>query len=176
MSLGLQRGKVQLVPYNPQWVVLFIEEKNQIQSLLGEDIIGIEHIGSTAIPGMDAKPILDLMVAVDSLEDYVYYDQQFQKLGYTFRQDNRKNQEHILFVKGLEEKRTHYLKLTTLNSNFWREHILFRDYLMRYPERAEEYRRLKHQLLEQYAGERPQYTEDKAGFIEETIKLAEKEI
>jgi len=173
MNLGLERGKVQLAPYDPEWATYFNTEADQIKTLLGKKLLGIEHIGSTSIPGMDAKPILDLMVAVNSIDDYAEYIEQLQKLGYSFRQDNRNEQEHILFVKGPEEKRTHYLKLTTPDSNFWREHVLFRDYLIHHPNRAEEYRLLKHDLLNKFANERSKYTEDKADFIKETIILAE---
>lgn len=173
MALGLQRGIVKLVPYDPEWPRLFNEEKTKIQGVLGADVLGIEHIGSTAIPGMDAKPILDLMMAVPQIDRYDIYVETLEKLGYQFRRDYRKEQEHVLLVKGPEEKRTHYLKMTTLDSNFWREHILFRDYLIRHPERADIYRQLKYNLLEKYGGERSNYTDDKAPFIKETLKLAE---
>lgn len=173
MNLGLQRGKVRLSPYDPEWAEYFILESTQIKSRFGDKLLGIEHIGSTSIPGMDAKPILDLMVAVSSIDDYDIYDTLLQKLGYSFRQDNRIEQEHVLFVKGPEEKRTHYLKLTTLGSDFWREHIVFRDYLISHPERAEAYCKLKQRLLAKYPDDRPRYTDEKAAFIRETIKLAE---
>jgi len=172
MTLGLQRGTVKLVPYDPEWAVIFMEERQRIFESLGDAALGVEHIGSTAIPGMDAKPILDLMVAISTVDDYEQYVVPLEKLGYVFRRDMRNDQEHVLFVKGPEEKRTHYLKLTTLNSDFWREHLLFRDFLRLHPERAESYRRLKHALLEEYAGERAEYTKEKSGFIKETIKLA----
>ena len=175
MNLGLQRGKVKLVAYDPEWAALFKMEAVQIKELFGNRALGIEHVGSTSIPGMAAKPILDLMVAVDAIDDYATYAERLGKLGYFFRQDNRDEQEHILFVKGAEEKRTHYLKLTTLNSDFWREHILFRDYLIHHPERAAEYRQLKRNLLEKYADERARYTEEKAAFIKQTIALAKRE-
>lgn len=175
MSLGLQRGTVKLAPYDPEWAKLFDIEKNDIKSAFGEKALGIEHIGSTAIPGMDAKPILDLMVAVEQIGDYSAFTTKLEMLGYGFRRDNRSSQEHVLYVKGPEDKRTHYLKLTTVDSSFWREHILFRDYLIRHPESAEEYSKLKHELLEKYGGERTNYTEDKADFIKSIIRLAEQE-
>jgi len=176
MSLGLQRGIVKLVPYDPEWAKLFQAEKVRIEEELGDQALGVEHIGSTAIPGMDAKPILDLMVAVPQIEDYRLYVPALERLGYQFRRDMRDDQQHVLFVKGPEENRTHYLKLTTLNTDFWHEHTLFRDYLIRHPERAREYRRLKHELLEKYGGLREKYTDDKAAFIRETLILAEQQL
>lgn len=176
MSLGLQRGKVQLVPYDPEWAKFYAVEEESLKELLGKKCLGVEHIGSTAIPGMEAKPILDLMVAVEAIDDYDWYTDRLKQLGYEFRRDNRSDQEHILYVKGPEENRTHYLKLTTPNSDFWREHVLFRDYLINHAERAAEYQHLKQELLSQHAEDRTLYTEGKANFIKETIKLAEKEL
>lgn len=176
MPLGLQRGKVKLAPYHPEWIGLFQVEKEAIQGTFGDEVIGIEHIGSTAIPGMIAKPILDFMVAVNSLDGYERFTPKFEQLGYQFMRDNRDEQEHVLFIKGPEEKRTHYLKLTTLDSDFWKEHILFRDYLINHPDRAEQYIELKQSLLEKHGGEREKYTKEKEDFIKETLELARKEI
>lgn len=175
MSLGLKRGTVKLEAYDPEWATLFELEKERIQDVLKKDAFGIEHIGSTAIPGMDAKPILDLMVAVDSIEDYSQFTPKLESLGYSFMRDNRSEQEHVLYVKGPEECRTHYLKLTTQGSRFWREHILFRDFMILHPDRAEDYKKLKHELLEKFADDRPRYTNDKAAFIIEMIRIAERE-
>jgi len=172
MPLGLKRGTVKLEPYDPEWTTLFELEKECIQNVLKRDALAIEHIGSTAIPGMDAKPILDLMVAVDSIDDFSRYTPELESLGYSFMRDNQSEQEHVLYVKGPEECRTHYLKLTTLGSNFWHEHILFRDYLISHPDRAEAYKKLKHELLEKFADDRPRYTNDKAAFIKEIIRIA----
>ncbi len=172
MSLGLQRGKVKLTPYDPAWATLFADEKQRIIDVFGEKLLGIEHIGSTAIPGMDAKPILDLMIAVASMENYEEEGVLLEEIGYTFGRDMREEHQHILFVKGPDENRTHYLKLTTLDSQFWQEKLLFRDYLISHSDRAEAYRQLKHQLIEQYAGERAEYTDGKADFVNETLRLA----
>ncbi len=175
MLLGLPRGIVKLVPYDPEWAKLYRDEKTRIEEGLGDRALGVEHIGSTAIPGMDAKPILDLMVAVPQIQDFDGYVPLLEELGYQFRRDNRSDQQHVLFVKGPEENRTHYLKMTTKDSEFWREHILFRDYLIRHPERAGAYRQLKHELLEKHGGLREKYTDDKSAFIRETLNLAEQE-
>ncbi len=175
MPLGLKRGTVQLNQYSDQWQKLFDIEKNEIQNVFGDQALAIEHIGSTAIPGMVAKPILDLMVAVESIDNYETFTLLLEQLGYTFMHDFRDTQEHILYVKGPEECRTHYLKLTTVDSGFWKEHILFRDYLIANPQRAQQYIDLKQELLEKYADERSKYTEAKAAFILETLKLTENE-
>jgi GrpB-like predicted nucleotidyltransferase (UPF0157 family) len=173
--LGLNRKKVKLVKYQTTWETSFKQEKQAIQEKLGNEVLAIEHIGSTSIPGMTAKPIIDFMVAVNSINDYEKYIAPLKGLGYEFRRDYRNtHQEHVLFVKGAEDCRTHYLKLTQMDSDFWQEHILFRDYLINHPDLANEYQKLKEKLGKEYSSERAKYTESKAEFIKNIIKLANK--
>lgn len=172
--LGLKRGTVKLVDHNPKWLTAFKNEKKQLQNIFGADLLGIEHIGSTSIPGIKAKPIMDLMIAVSNIGDYENYVEGLSKLGYQFMRDNRDTQEHILFVKGSEEKRTHYLKLCELNSDFWNEHLIFRNYLINHPDKAKEYERLKIDLNKKYSDDRDSYTKKKANYIKNILKLASK--
>jgi len=173
--LGLKRGTVCLEEYNPQWRVLFDEEKVRLKELLGNQLIGVEHVGSTSIPGIKAKPILDLMIAIKDLNDWAWLKESLSKLGYEFRKDYRETQEHILFVKGPEENRTHYLKATEFNSDFWVEHILFRDYLINNPEYLNQYQELKEKLFKEYNGDREPYTKGKEEFIKMILARARKE-
>ena len=160
-SLGLERGIVRLEPYNPEWRKLFKIEESALKEVLNDKFIAAEHVGSTAIPGMKAKPILDLMLAIPDLENWEWVKEPLAKLGYEFRRDFRKEQGHILFVKGSEENRTHYLKITELDSDFWNEHILFRDYLINNPQYRDEYQNLKEKLLDIHMGSREPYTKGK---------------
>lgn len=171
-SLGLQRGTVRLEPYNPEWRELFETEKSALKEVLSDKFVAAEHVGSTAIPGMKAKPILDLMLAILDLENWEWVKEPLAKVGYEFRRDFRKEQGHILFVKGPEENRTHYLKITELHSDFWNEHILFRDYLINNSQYREKYQDLKEKLFDEYAGNREPYTRDKEEFVRKIIKLA----
>jgi len=173
--LGLDRKNVKLSKYHSGWKQAFEDEKTAIQERLGEAVLDIEHIGSTAIPGMSAKPVLDFMIAVKSVDVYVKFIEPMKELGYEFRRDNRETQEHILFVKGAEDLRTHYLKMTERDSGFWKEHILFRDYLINHPETAKEYKELKESLQESHSSSRATYTEAKAELIQKILKLAEAE-
>jgi len=102
--LGLQRGTVKLAPYNPKWRELFEVEKLALKEVLGDKFIAAEHVGSTAIPGLKAKPILDLMLAIESLENWEWIKEPLAKLGYEFRRDLRQEQGHVLFIKGPEKK------------------------------------------------------------------------
>lgn len=171
-SLGLQRGIVRLEPYNPEWQKLFEAEKSALKEVLGDKFIAAEHVGSTAISGIKAKPILDLMLAIPDLNDWEWLKEPLTKLGYEFRRDFRSEKGHILFVKGPEENRTHYLKITELNSDFWMEHILFRDYLVNNPQYREKYQKLKENLFDEHTGNREPYTKGKENFVRKILKLA----
>lgn len=172
MSLGLQRGTVKLFDHDPSWAEDFASEKVAPQKTLGVKMLGVEHVGSTAIPGIKAKPILDLMVAVPSLDGWKEFERPLEQLGYKFRTDFREYGGHVLFVKGPEEKRTHYLKLTELNSDFWEEHILFRDFLTEHQEYAKKYEKLKEGLLQEHGGDRGPYTAGKKEFVHKILRLA----
>ena len=127
-------------------------------------------MGSTAIPGMIAKPILDLMLAIPDLEDWEWVKEPLAKLGYAFRRDLRKEQGNILFVKGSEENRTHYLKVTEPSSDFWSEHVFFRDFLIENPQSRKEYQVLKEQLFDTHASSRGPYTKGKEEFVQKILK------
>lgn len=171
-GLGLQRGKVELVDYNQKWRESFDNERLALFTVLGESALVVEHIGSTAIPGIKAKPILDIMVAIPSLNSWEECKKPLETLSYQFMRDMRTDQQHVLFVKGPEENRTHYLKLAEYDSDFWNEHLVFRDFLISHPEQARAYEELKISLLEKHQGDRKPYTAGKAEFIEKTLRLA----
>jgi GrpB-like predicted nucleotidyltransferase (UPF0157 family) len=170
--LGLNRKNVKLSKYHLGWKKAFEDEKTAIQEKLGEAVLDVEHIGSTSIPGMIAKPVLDFLVAIPSIDDYEQFIVPLKELGYEFRRDNRQSQDHILFVKGPEDLRTHYLKLTEKDTEFWKEHILFRDYLINHPDAAKKYKQLKETLQKSHISSRATYTEAKAEFIQRIIELA----
>lgn len=163
--LGLTRGQVKLVPYDPEWKGLFEEEKELLLKHFGDKIIAIEHIGSTAIPGMSAKPIIDMNVAVSSLDDIDVFIQELPKLGYEYIPERRFTDRQF-FPKGPAENRTHHLNLVEITSETgWRNQLLFRDYLINHPEAREAYQQLKQDLAEKYADNRDKYTERKGAFV-----------
>lgn len=177
MSLGLKRGTVQLVPHNPEWAQLFEKEKNLLMEVFGQDIIAIEHIGSTAIPGIVAKPILDMNVGVKSLEVARNMKKKFEQLGYEYRpfkpgKTKEDLKEKELYVKGPEEKRTHHAHVTIHDSEYWKKDLLFRDYLRSYPEAANKYDKLKQDLAVTHKDDRYTYTDKKAALMEEILAQA----
>jgi len=170
--LGLQRGTVRLEEYNPEWNDLFKEEKELLLQTFGDRIIAIEHIGSTAIPRLPAKPIIDINVAVPSLDDINDFITKLQELGYEYIPERRFSDRQF-FPKGPSEKRTHHLNLVEITSETgWKNQLLFRDYLQRHIEVKNEYAKLKKELAEKYAGNRDEYTERKSKFVIEIISKA----
>ncbi|HLM59297.1 MAG TPA: GrpB family protein [Pyrinomonadaceae bacterium] len=167
--LGLKNGAVKLFPHQEQWHELFAEEKIRLQNSIGANILAVEHIGSTAICGISAKPVLDIAVAVEQYSDGEKCIKTLENSGYEYRGEYGIAGRHY-FVKG--EPRTHHLHMVELKSDFWRSHLLFRDYLRQNPAVAGEYDNLKRNLAEKLAENRNAYLEGKAEFIENVLKEA----
>ena len=163
--LGCERHLVRLVPYQAAWADLFRQEAEGLRAALGENVVGIEHVGSTSIPGLDAKPILDIVVAVRDMTDAAVFEEALKPLGYVHRAENDRP-GRLSFVKRLPDDRsTHHLNITELGTECWFTHVAFRDYLREHPEAREEYRKLKLDLVERHARDRAAYQEGKAAFI-----------
>jgi len=178
--IGLKKGTVKLVPHNPKWSELFEQEKQLLKNTFGDIIIAVEHIRSTTIPGIPAKPIIDMNIGVESLEIAWEMKEKFEKLGYVHRpfvpghtKEKLKWQE--LYIKGPEAKHTHYAHVTVYGNNYWKNNLLFRNYIRKNPARAKQYTELKKELAEKYADDRGTYTKNKEQFINDTLEIARKE-
>lgn len=167
--LGLERGTVRLAPHEERWHELFAEEAGRLRAAAGEHVVAVEHVGSTAVCGLDAKPIIDIAVAVREIADAGRCVAPLRRIGYEYRGEQGIPGRHY-FGKG--EPRTHHLHLVELGSDFWLSHLLFRDYLLRHRGAAEEYGELKKGLAEKYRGNREAYTEGKGAFIEGVLRAA----
>ena len=164
MSLGLKRGTVQLEPHDKQWDEAAIQTIKNLKSILGDDAVDIQHIGSTAIPAIKAKPIIDIAVGVTDFEKIMSYNEQLQKDGIFYRGSDVENQ--ILYVMGDMEKdiRTHHIHVVKWNGTEWRNYIHFRDCLNANENMALQYQRVKEELESKYADNRGclLYTSDAA--------------
>ena len=148
-EIGLHSGTVELIAHHPKWAEYFSKEKQLLFKILGEKVLDIRHIGSTSIPGIRAKPILDILAGVKILADVEAFTQDLSKIGYEDK-GNGGVPGRRYFVKGTEAKRTHHLNFCEMNSLFWRSHLAFRDYLERHPEIAGEYSALKQGLADRF--------------------------
>jgi len=156
---------VTIVDYDPQWPILYQEEKRRILEAIGHVIVAIEQVGSTAVPGLGAKPIIDIMVAVSHLADAEACIDPLQGIGYEYAPELEVSMpQRRYFDKGPAEARIH-LHMVELTSGFWERHLLFRDFLRDHPEVAREYDRLKRELAAEYGSDRAGYTEAKTSFI-----------
>lgn len=166
MEIGLKKNMVNLVKHSPDWLILFENEKNELVKLIGDNTVEIYHIGSTSIPGIYAKPIIDVLILLNTYEKIQIVKVILENSGYiisTFRP-----RDHFLFKKEHDEISTHYLHLLNIKDD-WQRYLLFRDYLINNPNLAEEYQSLKILLAEKYSTDRIQYTAMKNDFIEKII-------
>ena len=171
--------QVELVHYDPTWPQQATLEIERLYQLLPRQyVIDIQHVGSTAIPGMIAKPIIDIQVAatsLDAIKDMAI--PQLEKIGYQFWYDNP-DHERLFFVKGMPpygEKRTHHVHIFEISCPRADNKIIFRDYLRSHPDVAKEYESLKKSLAQQFKYDREQYTAAKKAFIEAILTKAKPE-
>lgn len=163
--LGVGRRMVFLKKRHKEWKEAFDTEKESLKKLLGGTVLDIQHIGSTAVPGLSAKPLLDMLMAVRSLSEVENIRPILEAHGYTYRENGPDGGVRRLFMKGPEESRTHHLHVTEHRSPFWKRSIALRDWLRLHPEDVKRYEILKGRLAEQYANDRESYTKGKHEFI-----------
>lgn len=165
---------IEIVDYDPSWPTLFEEERQALVHGLAPWLVGpVEHIGSTAIPGLAAKPVVDIMAAVSTLHASRPAIHAATKLGYCYF-PYRPESEHW-FCKPSPMFRTHHLHLVPVGSRQWFDAIAFRDYLRTHPGVATDYEALKRQLVREFRFDRESYTDAKRPFIDRIIKLASEE-
>lgn len=121
--IGLKRGTVKLVQHNPEWDKLFQTEKAKLLEVLHGLITDIQHVGSTAIRTISAKPIIDIAVLVKSLRQVVEYIAKIEAIGYQKKQENRR--ERLFFTKGPEENRVIYLHIGDTSTDYIKDMIMF---------------------------------------------------
>ncbi|MCG8334736.1 MAG: GrpB family protein [Proteobacteria bacterium] len=158
-----------------EWANLFLQEKNYIISLLSREVaIRVEHIGSTAVPGLLAKPTIDMLVEIPENKDI---DKRIISIltsnEYNYMHDNT---DHLMFVKGYTEDgfkgQCYHIHMGPKDDNSLWDRIYFRDYLRLNPSVANEYATLKQELAVKYKNDREAYTQAKTDFIKNATKLA----
>ncbi|WP_410765443.1 GrpB family protein [Haloferax sp. DFSO60] len=170
-SLGLARGTVELVPYDPRWRDTYDREVARLEPHIGEYALVFEHVGSTSIPGLAAKPVLDMLVLVSDLDETDALAHELEQLGYEER-DNDDVQDRRFFARGPESCRTHYQSVTERGSDCHREQVVFRDALRADSGLRDEYESLKRDLESAHRENRASYTAAKASFIQSVLDSA----
>ncbi|QRN82323.1 GrpB family protein [Chloroflexota bacterium] len=162
---------IEVLPYDREWPGFYQAEADKIAPILGENLIALHHIGSTSVPGLAAKPTIDILAVVKDLEQMDVLNLRLADLGYQPRGENgiagrryfdkKDGDVHLFHLHAFQE-----------NHPAIEEHLIFRDYLRSHPERCSEYAALKHDIAEIYKFEPVRYTDGKADFIQKTIEAA----
>jgi GrpB-like predicted nucleotidyltransferase (UPF0157 family) len=167
--------KISVVDYRPQWRKMFEEEKQLLQAVLSEDSAQIEHIGSTSVDGLAAKPIIDIMIGLPDFSAANKFVPRVEALGYVyFKRYEDEMPFRRYFAKDLNGVRTHQIHMVEIGSEFWERHLLFRDYLRQNSGVANEYSVLKKQLAEREWEDVNEYADAKTQFIK-SIEIKAKE-
>jgi len=163
---------IEFVPYDATWSELFCALGGRLRAALGEAALRIDHIGSTSVPGLAAKPIIDIQISVVALEPVEPYRLPLEGLGFVFRADNMERTKRY-FREAPGTRRTH---IHVRRAGSWSEQfaLLFRDYMRTHGEDAAQYAALKRDLAKQYAADRHGYTDAKDPFIWETMQRADR--
>lgn len=165
--LGLPKGQVFLVDWDKEWTVLFKSEKQRILELVKDDNIKVHHIGSTSVPNLKSKPILDIAVEVSDLREINKYTNLLNQLGYVSL-GNAILPDRYYFIKG--NPRTHQIHLYEKNNQFLKDQILFRDILRTNSVIKNEYEVLKLKLAEANQNNKHKYADMKTEFITSVLK------
>jgi GrpB-like predicted nucleotidyltransferase (UPF0157 family) len=166
------QDEVRVVPYDPRWPELYMLECEHLQSCLPRDLVRrIEHFGSTAVPGLAAKPIVDILVEVTDLgqtRERIVPILEAQGYDYCWRPTSGDDGPpfYAWFIKRDEQGiRTHHIYMVEANFTEHWDRLLFRDFLIENPQVAREYQELKLKLADEHPGDRIAYTEAKTAFI-----------
>ena len=163
--IGLRRGVVQLAEHSGRWAELFDEEAARLRGRIGDLAVDIQHVGSTPVEGLIAKPILDIALALRAHADVPALTECLCEAGYIYRRDSGDDGGH-LFVRECEPNvRTIHLHAVLHADPQWGNYLLFRDTLRRDPAARARYAELKRRLAQQYLDDRPAYTTGKETFI-----------
>lgn len=172
--LGLKRGEVALFPHEKEWEIEAQNTIKRLKNILGDVIVDIQHVGSTAIPTIKAKPIIDIAVSVNSFDEVLKQIYILESNGFYHRPSKEENQ--LLFSCGsfydnIGDLQTHFIHFVLNNSMEWINYINFRDYLINNPDIAKDYEALKISLSNKVK-DRAEYTAAKHDFITFTLRKA----
>lgn len=170
--------EIELVEYDPSWPRLFEQERARLEAVLPADqVLAIEHAGSTAVPGLPAKPVIDIFVAVRSIETArTTLVGPIEELGYLCWAENP-DKRRMFFVKGMPpygERRSHHVHVLEPTHAHWQRSLVFRDYLRAHPDEAARYHLLKLHLAERHRTDREAYTRGKDAYVLAIIDAARK--
>jgi GrpB-like predicted nucleotidyltransferase (UPF0157 family) len=164
-----KKEKIEVVEYDSAWPETFLkEEENLKKTLAGLPGLAIEHFGSTSVSGLAAKPVIDIMISVESKAFWPQTRKLLERLSYYFQFEN---EEEIFLIKVplFSPKRTHHAHIYEYQGIRWKRELGFRDYLRSHPDEARRYESLKRQLAEKFSADREAYTKGKESYIQDVL-------
>jgi GrpB-like predicted nucleotidyltransferase (UPF0157 family) len=161
---------IEVVDYDPDWPRQFQSWRDRLMPALGTSLVRIEHVGSTSVPGLPAKPIIDIQLSMANVDDESTYVPQIEALGVALRS---RDSEHRYFRPAGNRKRDVQIHVTQAGTAWERTHLLFRDYMRSHPDAAHAYAEMKRAAASRYPDDRIAYNESKTVFILDHLELAE---
>jgi len=160
------RSPIVLAPYDPSWPSKFDAERRDLLSLVAPRSFRIEHVGSTSVPGLGAKPIIDILLGCDRLSDFEGCIPVLERAGWEYLPEHEDElPERRFLARPTTRPRSFHLHAVALRTRFWENHLLFRDRLRESPEIASSYAALKVALARKFGDDRQAYTRGKSSFI-----------
>lgn len=167
--VGLRRNTVEVVAHRPEWLEIGEKERLDVLSVAGSLITDVQHVGSTSVPGLSAKPIIDLVAAVENLDMISDFAARLEELGYEYRGDSGEQGGHLLVKESSPGVRTVHLHVVRYDDMQWNNYIKFRDHLRGSDSARKEYSELKQLLAKRFVGDRVSYTNAKDEFIKQLL-------
>ncbi|MEI8063824.1 MAG: GNAT family N-acetyltransferase [Verrucomicrobiota bacterium] len=167
--IGLKRQTVQVVAHDPSWATLAAAACHEMQRAGGDLLADVQHVGSTAVPGLPAKPILDLTAGVRTLEAIPEIIRRLTAIGYLYRGDEGDAGGHLFLRESAPDIRTIHLHVVEYNGNQWKNDLLFRNLLRQDAQLRQQYAKLKQRLAGEFGNNRKAYTAAKKEFIHEVL-------
>ena len=174
MSIGLKKDTVKLEDHQEAWDVEGANACKKLKDILGDDIVDAQHVGSTSIRWICAKPIIDIAVAVRDFQDIMKHNEELAENGIVYRRQDVPGQ-HLYRCGDLENDIvTHFIHVVISDSEDWHNYINFRDYLNAHPDDAKVYERLKQDLCSKYPDDRNSYVDGKKELVAELLAKAKR--
>ena len=168
-SIGLEPAQVRVAPHSEEWQAAYEDERALLVAALGELVVDIQHVGSTAVTGLAAKPIIDIAIAIEDDALAADVSQKLEELGYKFAVDAGSEGGLIFYRESHPPLRTHHVHVVRFDDPQWRNYLSFRDRLRADPAMRGRYAALKERLAKAFADDREAYTEAKTEFVRSVL-------
>jgi GrpB-like predicted nucleotidyltransferase (UPF0157 family) len=163
------RSTVDLYPYDPAWPERFEEARGDLVSACGALVVAVHHIGSTAVPGLIAKPTIDIALVVNSIDGFVANVAAVERLGYEYRPTAQFHEEHLFLRRIEDDERTHHLHVVSDTCRDVDDWLAFRDHLRAEPNAARRYAEVKVAAAKRHYADRGAYVEAKTPIVAQLL-------